>query len=585
MKIVIGENKLLKMSLWLINLRWVAAVILIGVITIVQFSFNISIQEIPLYYCVLILLAYNLVLHIVANRNRNSDNFKPETIKQIIKLQISADFILLTVMLHYSGGVENPFIIYYIFHMIISSIVLTKIESYFQTSFALFCVGALSFLEYFAIVPHYNLEGFLVTNTYNNLMYILGTGGIFVTTSVFVVYIATSIVSYQRLHEEAHKIANEKLIQKNKEIEVQQKTLQNQASELECKNMELKKLSIVASNTDSSVLIMDSEQELTWVNNGFTKVLGYTLEEFTNLFGSNLNNFSSNPKIKNAVQQAISERKSIEYIAKTETKSGIDVWLHSTLTPIFEENGKLCKIIAIDVDITHIKLQEEYIKKQKLIIEKEKEKSDNLLLNILPKSIADDLKRTGKTVPEVFENVTVLFSDLVGFTKKSSDLEPNFLINELNDIFTVFDNISEKNNCERIKTIGDAYLMVSGMPKEDPKHAENAVKSALEIIKYLNDRNKVSEYKWEIRVGIHTGKVVGGVVGIKKYIYDVFGDTINTASRMESTSEPMRINVSEVTYNLVKDKFNFIERNLINVKGKGSMKMHFVDNSSAKSLN
>ena len=219
-----------------------------------------------------------------------------------------------------------------------------------------------------------------------------------------------------------------------------------------------------------------------------------------------------------------------------------------------------------------IESQNKELKIANEIIQREKEKSDKLLLNILPVKVANDLKTTGTTKPETFNNVTVFFSDIVGFTKLSANLEPFLLINELNEIFTTFDNIIEKNHCERIKTIGDAYLAVCGMPNKDDNHAENIVKSAIEIIHSLNHKNNHSKIKWETRIGIHTGKVVGGVVGIKKYIYDVFGDTINTTSRMESNSNPMKINISESTYQLVKNKFDFIEREPIEVKGKGKLK-------------
>lgn len=211
------------------------------------------------------------------------------------------------------------------------------------------------------------------------------------------------------------------------------------------------------------------------------------------------------------------------------------------------------------------------------LIRQEKEKSDQLLLNILPSRVANDLKETGKTEPESFENVTIYFSDVVGFTNMSSQLEPKFLIDELNDIFTAFDNIVESHQCERVKTIGDAYLCVCGMPTPDPHHAHNIVRSAVEIIQHMNERNKHSEVQWRIRIGIHTGKVVGGVVGVKKYIYDVFGDSINTASRMESNSEPMRINISQSTYDLVKGDFPITPRGALAVKGKGEMNMYFVD--------
>ena len=151
------------------------------------------------------------------------------------------------------------------------------------------------------------------------------------------------------------------------------------------------------------------------------------------------------------------------------------------------------------------------------------------------------------------------------------------LIAELNDLFTAFDDIIYKHHCERIKTIGDAYMAVCGMPQEDENHAENMVLAALEILDFLKTRNTTSEIQWNIRIGIHSGRVVGGIVGVRKYIYDVFGDTINTAARMETNSETMRINVSHVTYDLLKDKFNFSERPVVEVKGKGSLKMYFVE--------
>ena len=207
----------------------------------------------------------------------------------------------------------------------------------------------------------------------------------------------------------------------------------------------------------------------------------------------------------------------------------------------------------------------------------EKEKTEDLLLNILPLKVVNDLKNSGKSVPESFDNVTVYFSDIVGFTKLSTSLEPNVLIDELNDMFTAFDDIMSNNGCERIKTIGDAYMAVCGLPKPNDNHAKNIINAALEIRDYLEERNTRNGIKWKIRIGIHSGKVVGGVVGVRKYIYDVFGDTINTTSRMESNSEPMRINISETTYNLVKDQYQFTPREIAEIKGKGEMKMYFLD--------
>ncbi len=210
-------------------------------------------------------------------------------------------------------------------------------------------------------------------------------------------------------------------------------------------------------------------------------------------------------------------------------------------------------------------------------IYKERQKSEKLLLNILPKKVADTLKKYGKSEPETFPEVTMYFSDIAGFTNTSKDLDPAYLIEELNDMFTIFDGIMEGYGCERIKTIGDAYMAVCGLPAFCEDHAERMARASMDIIKALHERNQSAEITWRIRVGLHTGSVTGGIVGVKKYIYDVFGDTVNTASRMESNSEPMRINVSDVTYEILKDKFEFTKREPMEVKGKGVFQMYFLD--------
>jgi class 3 adenylate cyclase/CheY-like chemotaxis protein len=228
-----------------------------------------------------------------------------------------------------------------------------------------------------------------------------------------------------------------------------------------------------------------------------------------------------------------------------------------------------------------IRLSESYqtIKAQKEKIEEEKEKSDKLLLNILPRKVAKELKENGIYEPELFDNVTVFYSDIVDFTKLTLEIRPKDLFRELNDIISGFDEIMEKHNCERIKTVGDAYIAVCGMPITDENHAENIINAAIDVIQFLRDRNLKYAHIWEIRVGIDTGKIVGGIIGSKKYIYDIFGDPINMASRLESTSETMKIHISETTYNLVKDKFSFDVEKPHDVKGKGKMKMYFVKNT------
>lgn len=213
-------------------------------------------------------------------------------------------------------------------------------------------------------------------------------------------------------------------------------------------------------------------------------------------------------------------------------------------------------------------------RKVNLIIQQEKEKTDQLMLNILPYEIAKELKETGKAVPQHFENVTVMFSDLVNFTQIASNLKPEKVISELNDLFTEFDSITERHSCERIKTIGDAYLAVSGMPEANEDHAINCLKAAIDMIRFIEFRNQNSPIQWAIRIGIHTGSVVGGIVGVKKYIYDIFGDAINLSSRIENHCLPMEINISETTYELVKDYYQFRESNSVSIKGKGEITIY-----------
>ena len=210
-------------------------------------------------------------------------------------------------------------------------------------------------------------------------------------------------------------------------------------------------------------------------------------------------------------------------------------------------------------------------------IVKERRKSERLLLNILPATVAAELKAKGASDAKLFNDVTVLFSDFVGFTKVSELLSPKELVDELNICFKTFDNIMGKHNIEKIKTIGDAYLAVCGLPAADPNHAERTIRAAIEINSFMKDRfAKLGNKTFEIRIGVHSGNVVAGIVGVKKFAYDIWGDAVNTAARMEQNSTPGRINVSESTYELVKDKFTFEYRGEIDAKNKGMLKMYYV---------
>jgi class 3 adenylate cyclase len=201
----------------------------------------------------------------------------------------------------------------------------------------------------------------------------------------------------------------------------------------------------------------------------------------------------------------------------------------------------------------------------------EQEKSERLLLNILPKAIAERLKQGEITIADSFADVTVMFADLVGFTKLSTHLSPAELVELLNEIFSAFDELADRYGLEKIKTIGDAYMVVGGLPTPSGDHAEAIAEMAIEIQATIAKVRTKSDRQLSIRIGIHTGPVEAGVIGTKKFTYDLWGDTVNTASRMESQGIPGGIQVTVATYDRLRDKYVFEERGIIQVKGKGDM--------------
>ncbi len=221
------------------------------------------------------------------------------------------------------------------------------------------------------------------------------------------------------------------------------------------------------------------------------------------------------------------------------------------------------------------------------LIEEARLKSNKLLQNILPLSVIKDLELYGKTEPKIYQAVSVMFVDMIGFTKLSMTINPTILIDELNEIFTAFDDIVSTYECERIKTIGDGYMAVCGVPSPNPKHAQLLVGTAIDFISYIINRNREippNRHPFQIRIGINSGPIIAGVVGTRKYIYDIFGDTVNVAARIENYAETMRIAISENTFNLVNNDYSFEEKELINVKGIGNMKTYLLDEKYTKYL-
>ena len=212
----------------------------------------------------------------------------------------------------------------------------------------------------------------------------------------------------------------------------------------------------------------------------------------------------------------------------------------------------------------------------------EKQKSDDLLRNILPDEVADELKEKGAAQARQYDAVTVLFTDFVDFTRVSENLSPAQLVGELHDCFKAFDAIIERHGLEKIKTIGDAYMAVSGLPVPDAQHARKAALAALDILQYIRRRRAADPDSFQIRIGLHSGPVVAGIVGVKKFAYDIWGDTVNTSARMETGSEPGRINISGATFDLLKNEFDCAYRGKITAKNKGEIDMYFLEKESAR---
>lgn len=216
-----------------------------------------------------------------------------------------------------------------------------------------------------------------------------------------------------------------------------------------------------------------------------------------------------------------------------------------------------------------------------IALDEERKRSEDLLLNILPEDVVTELKKEGKTVPKNYVMATVLFADIQDFTKISERLSPEELVSSLDIYFESFDKILEKYNVEKIKTIGDAYVCVGGVPVANKSNPEEVVRVGLEFIqvvqKLKEEREKIGKPFFDVRIGIHSGPLVAGVVGIKKFAYDIWGDTVNMAARMQQHGEPLQLNISDVTYQIIKDKFFCIYRGPVEIKNKGLIDMYFVD--------
>ena len=282
------------------------------------------------------------------------------------------------------------------------------------------------------------------------------------------------------------------------------------------------------------------------------------------------------------------EQKENELLQQQVELGKIAVQQEKTLRNTFIVIGIL--LVLLIAGISHRFISERRTKKaleeKNQIIQQEKERSESLLLNILPQQVAEELKLKGESTAKEFDEVTVLFTDFEAFTNIAEHLSARDLVAELNTCFKAFDEIITELKLEKIKTIGDAYMAASGLHLPRNAGAKEAVLAALKMQAFIQDRyaNKqdIIQANFQMRVGIHTGPVVAGIVGVKKFQYDIWGDTVNTASRMESMGEVSKVNISQATYELLRDdpQFSFESRGKVDVKGKGEMEMWFVSKRS-----
>lgn len=271
------------------------------------------------------------------------------------------------------------------------------------------------------------------------------------------------------------------------------------------------------------------------------------------------------------------------------------MYFYENYLPYFNEAGDSIKqfyypnaaLFLVTLFVLVYLLKNENQRFEKTLQEKNKllgilnQKNEELVKNILPQQVAKELKETGKVEPRVYKNATVMFTDFFHFTQIAEKMSAIELVEELDACFTIFDRITSKYEIEKLKTIGDAYMCVAGIPESKADDALNMIKAALEIREALGvyniDRLGKGKAPWRIRIGIHSGSVVAGIIGETKFAFDIWGDTVNIASRMESHGEPDKINISSGTYKLVKSHINVIPRGHMHVKGKGEIDMYFVE--------
>lgn len=337
---------------------------------------------------------------------------------------------------------------------------------------------------------------------------------------------------------------------------------------LKKENSRLRQMSNVFTETNI-ILIFDRDGIIKSVNRAFYSLYGFGFDSFAERVGTTMTDYLQ----WSGLQPIAGCFGPGTFVGKSEGANGRTVWKQVTIAQNSDTADDMYYIV-FELDITNVKEAE-------IELQHEKKRSDELLLNMLPSDIVAELKKSGTARPRVYNCASVLFADIKDFTQWSERLEPKALIDTLQELFSAFDDVLEQNFIEKIKTIGDAYMCAGGLPMPNHSHPFDIVIAAFGLqnaVRALDEkRARAGGDPWLMRIGIHTGPVVTGVVGKTRTVYDVWGDSVNTASRLESACEPGKINISKTTYDVIKDYFECEYRGKIPAKHKGEIDMYFVN--------
>lgn len=316
----------------------------------------------------------------------------------------------------------------------------------------------------------------------------------------------------------------------------------------------------------------DRDRTMQFISEGCFDLTGYQLEDLlhnTHLSYGQLIHPEDRTQVWQEIQLALSDRRSFQLVYRICTITGEHRWVWEQGQGIWPDTGELPILEGFITDITERKRAE-------LALQLEQERSERLLLNILPQAIAQRLKHNHEPIADRFDDVSILFADIVDFTSFSAQIAPSALVDLLNQIFSTFDQLAERYGLEKIKTIGDAYMVVGGLPTPNTHHLEAIAAMALEMQQAIQQFQREENVSFSLRIGIHVGPVVAGVIGIRRFIYDLWGDAVNVASRMEAQGIGGRIQTTDPVYERLKHKFAFEKRGALTVKGKGRMTTYWL---------